>query len=50
LQRLFDKAQQPADAVVPTDDLPTAAEYAHNRSDYVRAGGGTPPPGATPIE
>lgn len=50
LQRLFDKAQQPADAVAPTDDLPTAAEYAHNRSDYVRAGGGTPPPGATPIE
>jgi bacterioferritin-associated ferredoxin len=50
LQRLFDKAQQPADAAAATDDLPSAAEYAHNRSDYVRAGGGTPPPGATPIE
>ena len=49
LQRLFDKAQQPADAAA-TDDLPAAAEYAHSRSDYVRAGGGTPPPGATPIE
>ncbi|MEM6798921.1 MAG: (2Fe-2S)-binding protein [Planctomycetota bacterium] len=31
-------------------DLPTADEYAGQRGDYVRSGGGTPPPGATPIE
>ena len=30
-------------------DLPTAADYARERTTYVRAGGGTPPPGATPI-
>jgi len=29
---------------------PTAEEYARLRARYVRAGGGTPPPGATPIE
>jgi NAD(P)H-nitrite reductase large subunit len=27
----------------------TPAEYALRRADYVRAGGGTPPPGATPL-
>jgi hypothetical protein len=31
-------------------NLPSAADYARGRSDYVRAGGGTPPPGATPID
>ena len=29
---------------------PTANEYARMRTGYVRAGGGTPPPGATPID
>ena len=29
---------------------PTANEYAQMRTRYVRAGGGTPPPGATPID
>jgi bacterioferritin-associated ferredoxin len=29
---------------------PTAESYAVERSKYVRAGGGTPPPGATPID
>lgn len=29
---------------------PTAEEYARQRSAYVRAGKGTPPPGATPVE
>jgi bacterioferritin-associated ferredoxin len=47
LKKLFDAAQA-ADAATP--DLPSPAEYAHARSDYVRAGKGTPPPGATPIE
>lgn len=29
---------------------PTAEEYARRRAQYVRAGKGTPPPGATPID
>lgn len=29
---------------------PSPAEYARMRSRYVQAGGGTPPPGATPVE
>ena len=45
LQRLFDAAQAAEEA-----DLPAAGEYSLGRSDYVRSGGGTPPPGATPIE
>jgi bacterioferritin-associated ferredoxin len=50
LQRLFDAAQQ-REATTPDDpgELPSAAEYAAGRSQYVREGGGTPPPGATPI-
>ena len=47
LKQLFDAAQEPAH---PVPELPTPAEYAHQRTDYVRAGKGTPPPGATPIE
>jgi NAD(P)H-nitrite reductase large subunit len=31
-------------------DDPAAADYARARGSYVREGGGTPPPGATPIE
>ena len=31
-------------------DLPSADEYVQGRSTYVRSGGGTPPPGATPIK
>lgn len=40
-QRLAERPQEP--------EL-TAAEYRRQRSNYVRAGGGTPPPGATPID
>ena len=29
--------------------LPTAEEYAAQRGNYVRDGGGTPPPGAEPV-
>lgn len=32
------------------NQLPDAAEYARQRAAYVRSGGGTPPPGATPTE
>lgn len=45
LQKLFESAAhaQPA-------DLPSASDYADSRAHYVRAGHGTPPPGATPID
>jgi len=36
------------DAGVTGSDL-TAEEYARQRADYIKAGKGTPPPGATPI-
>jgi NAD(P)H-nitrite reductase large subunit len=45
LQKLFDAAQGATEAVA----LPAPEEYARGRSAYVRAGGGTPPPGATPV-
>jgi bacterioferritin-associated ferredoxin len=47
LQRMFEAAQE--QGKMPAE-LPSAAEYAEQRSKYVRTGGGTPPPGATAIE
>jgi len=47
LKQLFDAAQDTAQS---PPDLPTPADFAHQRSQYVRAGRGTPPLGATPIE
>lgn len=47
LQRLFEEA---AASGKITADLPTAADYARLRAKYVHEGGGTPPPGATPVE
>ncbi|MEX2140176.1 MAG: (2Fe-2S)-binding protein [Pirellulales bacterium] len=47
LLKLWENAAREG-AVEP--DLPTAADYAHERTKYVRSGGGTPPAGATPIE
>ena len=47
LRKMFEGAQQPTAS--NEDDL-DATEYAKARSSYVRAGGGKPPPGATPIE
>ena len=46
LKQLFEqhRAGDPADLT-----LPTPAQYAEMRARYVREGGGTPPPGATPI-
>jgi bacterioferritin-associated ferredoxin len=37
-------------AADPVVAEPTAADYARLRAGYVRRGGGTPPPGATPID
>lgn len=47
LERLFEQAVLRGETEV---SFPSAAEYAHLRSKYVREGGGTPPPGATPVE
>jgi bacterioferritin-associated ferredoxin len=61
LQRLFDEAQANREvgksaSATPTTPVaaagaeePSAADYAKQRAEYVRAGGGKPPPGATPI-
>ena len=60
LQRLFEQGlrDSAADSDAADSDHgpatdaaePTAEQYAAQRSRYVRDGGGTPPPGATPIE
>jgi bacterioferritin-associated ferredoxin len=47
LERYFADAVQGG---VTTESEPTPAEYAQMRSRYIKEGGGTPPPGATPIE
>ena len=48
LQKMFADAQ--AGVAAAATDEPSAADYARNRADYVRRGGGTPPPGAAPID
>lgn len=57
LTRLFDRHRRLAAGgtadTLATDDMLdnlSAVEHARGRSRYVKAGGGTPPPGATPIE
>ncbi len=47
LQRLFDESRSGVASAEPEID---ARQYAQGRAAYVRSGGGTPPPGATPIE
>jgi bacterioferritin-associated ferredoxin len=47
LRRLFDEERGLA---VEGATEPTASEYRQGRTSYVRSGGGTPPPGATPID
>ena len=47
LRKLFEQLTESAE----TDpELPSRDEYARQRSDYVKAGKGTPPPGATPSD
>lgn len=48
LRKLFEAAQKNQRAPSETD-LPDASQYAAGRTQYVKAGGGIPPPGATPI-
>ena len=47
LKKLFEQATADDDAAT---ELPSPDEYAKARSKYVLDGGGTPPPGATPID
>jgi len=47
LEKLWNAARQ--EGVVEAD-LPTASDYAKQRSKYVHSGGGVPPAGATPVD
>lgn len=47
LERMFKAA---AAGGVTVEDDPSPADYARARAGYIRQGGGTPPPGATPID
>ncbi len=47
LRRLFEQQRGPSDAEAAE---PSPREYAQARSRYVRSGGGTPPPGAAPVD
>lgn len=47
LRRLFDQAVAGGQTSAVE---PSPADYALERARYIRAGGGTPPPGATPID
>ncbi len=46
LRQLFEQAADDRQNL----ELPTANAYSHSRTQYVREGGGTPPPGATPLD
>jgi NAD(P)H-nitrite reductase large subunit len=46
LKQLFEAARAAGDE----PSLPSKDDYANRRSSYVKAGKGTPPPGATPID
>jgi NAD(P)H-nitrite reductase large subunit len=47
LERLFEAGQRTS--LADDVELPSPDQYAQGRTHYVRAGGGTPPPGATPL-
>jgi len=47
LRHLFESCT--GDAAAAGED-PTPEDYARQRAKYIRTGGGTPPPGATPID
>ncbi|MCE9607371.1 MAG: (2Fe-2S)-binding protein [Planctomycetia bacterium] len=49
LAKMFDAAQAGSTVAEAAGlDDPDSTDYAQNRSAYIKAGGGTPPPGATP--
>ena len=47
LEKLFEEA---VSSGATTADIPSPEDYAKARSKYVHDGGGTPPPGATPVD
>ena len=47
LKKLFEASRT---GTMQNTELPTPETYARGRGEYVRAGKGTPPPGATPID
>src|SRR5580704_5190989 len=47
LKRLFNEQRL---GTAAEDPAPSTRDYAQGRTLYVRSGGGTPPPGATPID
>ncbi len=47
LRRLFDEQRGQTGRAA---EEPSSRDYAQGRSRYVRSGGGTPPPGAAPID
>src|SRR3954470_2017924 len=48
LKQIFNRGTTEAEVAAALDQL-TPEEYAALRAEYVRAGKGTPPPGATPL-
>jgi len=52
LETLFHESQSADDPLPQASvepNLPSAEEYSQRRTTYVQKGGGTPPPGATPV-
>jgi NAD(P)H-nitrite reductase large subunit len=47
LEKLFQEGVSSGETIA---DIPSPEDYAKQRGKYVREGGGTPPPGATPVE
>ena len=50
LERMLESSRDDDSAKDGSVDLPESNDYATQRSAYVKEGGGTPPPGATPID
>ena len=50
LKQIFRQGTQPGDPAAPTEiDQLAPEEYAAQRAEYVKAGKGSPPPGAEPL-
>jgi NAD(P)H-nitrite reductase large subunit len=50
LQRVFDNARSGNATAADSSEEPSASDFSQGRSGYIRAGGGTPPPGAAPLD
>lgn len=47
LKKCFEESQQ---GIAASEDEVTPEQYAKGRTEHIKSGHGTPPPGATPIE